>query len=534
MKNDFINYIKEKEVVEINVLIKELNLDMKYISFNIDKFNKYSCYYKITKVENILYWETKDLFSSKKSERILVLKNLYLMSVYSIEELELIFGRNRKTLYKDIKKIKETILMEFNTSNNNELFYQNILNEIDYLIINKTIELKKINEITIFDNITTSLDTLLKLNISKEVIEKRKYTADEVNARNLTNDIVNNIQKYKKKKLNNKFDYKKLILHCSNSYYRYKNMVFEKRIDVKKIIKPYSNEYYEVSTIIKMVFKSNRLYYNEEEILYIALFFLDSDIYDNIKIKICSLKKSRDLFIKRELSKNFKDYSIVNENEDLIISDYNCESNNKIVLKINTPFQIDDIKKISEYLKFNKQDSRDLYFKLKPLLKPGIDYDKFSNTVFKVNQKYKLEEIILEENFIFLDEQINWMDSINKTAKILENKGYITNRYKENIINLINKYSYEFTIVEGVALVHAPISNEVFNSSFSFLFNLQEIIFPKNHKIKLIILFCATNEIDLLLPLIEINELLLSKDFSEKIKEVKSETEIKKLLMSQK
>ncbi len=534
MNKSIINYIKENNYISIKNLLDEFEVEKKDIYDTIREYNKNSFYYKVEIIDDIIYFlDNTDIFSNKRKDRLDVLKYLYLCGIFSIEELEIIFGRNRKTLYKDIKKIKEELKEEYNKKSEPvDIFYQSILNNVDYEILKKIKELKRITITKIYFKLAQGIDILLELDKHQEVMEKRLYLPYSFESRVLSNDIFNKIERYKKKNIIDKTIKKKLISHIESSYYRYKNKVFEKRIEVNNIIKSYADDYYEISTIIKMVFKSNNLYFSEEEILFISIYFLNNDIYQNIKVKVSSKRESMKLFMKRELEKNFYDFTFVDSEYDILVSDDINLTGDVCIVKI--PFDVYEIKMLSRFLKFRKEDVllNNLYFKIKPLLKKNIDFESFKKKINykQTNNSLELKDYIFEDQIKIINENINWEKSIKEATKILEEKNFITNKYYEDVIKLVKMYNTETIIVDNIALIHAPISNAVLNSSFSFILNKKSIIFPNNKKVNLIILFSANNEIDLLLPLIDLHKILLNSEKVDLILKANQKKELKSLL----
>ncbi len=141
-----------------------------------------------------------------------------------------------------------------------------------------------------------------------------------------------------------------------------------------------------------------------------------------------------------------------------------------------------------------------------------------------------MKDYIFEDQIKIINENIIWEKSIKQATDILEEKNFITNKYYEDVIKLVKMYNTETIIVDNIVLIHAPISNAVLNSSFSFVLNKKSIIFPNNKKVNLIILFCANNEIDLLLPLIDLHKILLNREKVDLILKVKQKKELKNIL----
>ncbi len=527
MKNQIIEHIKKQRYVQIESLLKTYCITYQKLQSIITQFNQSSFYYEITIVDKFVYWhEINDvMFPTDRENRYRVLKQIWICNVYSIEQLELLFARSRKTLYKDIQQIKLELKTDWDTSENSLIyFYQNFINNLDQRIINK-IKGKNFDMQLIVRNICDNLNLIIgEENITEQIIKLRFHPQTDYHneARILTLDLMKNIERYQKKKISDNEVFKHLYHHINCSYWRYKSMVFTKQVDVEKLMSRYADNYYKISVVIKMILNSHKLYYNEEEIMYITLYFLNPDIYQSIKIKIVANRLSQEVLIKNELENYFVEYKIVDKNEDIIISSIPLLDNtNGIFVKI--PFDIYDLRNLSKMLILKRtiDSNHKLYFQLQPLLKKSVDYEQFNNQLKQTTiTPLQINDFLNSKFVIFVNESISWEQAIKISAKQLELKGYINQEYTNNIIKLVKKYNSEIVIKEGIALAHAPITDAVYQSGFSFLINKKGIIFPGEKKVHLIILFCTNNEVDVLLALQELNNILLNNDLVSALKKI--------------
>ncbi len=540
MVNQIIEHIKTQQYEQIEILQKVYKINFQELQMIIMEFNQKSFYYEITIADAFVYWHelNDEMFPSTRDNRYWVLKQIWLCNVYSIEQLELLFARSRKTLYKDIQQIKLEIKTDWLTSDKNLIyFYQNIINNLDQKILKK-ISHKTIELSTIIRNVCNNLNLIIGVeNITEQIIAIRFGPQKDYQneARILTLDLMNNIERYQKKKICDEQVFDRLYQHIGRSYWRYKLMVFTKEVDVEKLMNRYADNYYQISIVIKMILNSHKLYYNEEEIMYIALYFLNPEIYQLIKVEINVKRLSQKTLIINELANYFKEYKIVEENGDFIISlSSSLPAKNEVGVKI--PFDIYDLRNLSRILilKRNINNNRTLFVKLQPLLKKSVSYEQFKKLLEVDNSTdpIQLSNFLTKEFVILNNEKMSWEQAIHISAKVLEMKMYINQQYTNNIIKLVKKYNSEIVITNGIALAHAPITDAVYQSGFSFLVNQSGIDFPGQKQVYLIILFCANNEVDVLLALQELNEMLLNNNLIPKIKQVVSQQQLINLLIN--
>ncbi len=540
MVNQIIEHIKTQQYEQIEILQKVYKINFQELQMIIMEFNQKSFYYEITIADAFVYWHelNDEMFPSTRDNRYWVLKQIWLCNVYSIEQLELLFARSRKTLYKDIQQIKLEIKTDWLTSDKNLIyFYQNIINNLDQKILKK-ISHKTIELSTIIRNVCNNLNLIIGVeNITEQIIAIRFGPQKDYQneARILTLDLMNNIERYQKKKICDEQVFDRLYQHIGRSYWRYKLMVFTKEVDVEKLMNRYADNYYQISIVIKMILNSHKLYYNEEEIMYIALYFLNPEIYQLIKVEINVKRLSQKTLIINELANYFKEYKIVEENGDFIISlSSSLPAKNEVGVKI--PFDIYDLRNLSRILilKRNINNNRTLFVKLQPLLKKSVSYEQFKKLLEVDNSTdpIQLSNFLTKEFVILNNEKMSWEQAIHISAKVLEIKMYINQQYTNNIIKLVKKYNSEIVITNGIALAHAPITDAVYQSGFSFLVNQSGIDFPGQKQVYLIILFCANNEVDVLLALQELNEMLLNNNLIPKIKQVVSQQQLINLLIN--
>lgn len=533
--NKVVEYLKSENYVDINELRKVLMLDNKALHKVIIDFNQRSFYYKIVIEDNIIYLENKNQFPNKRHDRLRILRDVWLSGLYQMDDLEIIFGRSKKTLYKDIKWIKADITNRYVKRNCTPIiFYHQLINEFNYAVMLK-IGSENISKKELYTNIANNIYQVVGgSKITKQVVNERLSDNTDFSsyAKMLTIDLINNIERYLKKKIIRNRIYEQLLVHIESSYWRYKYMVFINMIDIQQVINSNLYEYYQISMIVEMILRSHNLYSSKEEIMYITLYFLNPDIYLSINVKIDVKRGSQYALVQKELNKYFQDFNIVEEDADVVIGLVKINVENMIQVKI--PFDVYDIRILSRYLRFkrNNTSSYNLYLQLKPLLKQTITFNQFAAKLeAPIYSEHLRLNCFLNSEYISIEEKaLSWDVAIRKAAKILEDKMYITKTYADSIIQLVRKYNAEIMIADGIILAHAPITNDVLQSGISFLLCKKPIVFTGNKQVYLIILFCANTEVDLLLALQELNSVLGNQVTLRKIMNIKTKEQLIELL----
>ncbi len=538
--NQIIEYIKQQKYVEVSELYNLFKIDHQHLKMIINNFNQHSFYYQIVWKEDNLYWELKNdqHYPNSRYNRLKNLQDLWLININTIDQLELLFARSRKTLYKDIQKIKQNLKTEFaNYNYEQQYYYQQIINQVDHQTVKRLLNLGY-TEVEIIKNITMQLDQLFNLNLTVQVIKLRtpKNVGDERIINSLTNDLITNMEYYQKKKIVRMKIESKLKQHLLTSYWRYQTMTFDRLINVEEMVIAQTNDYQQIRMIIKMVFKSRNLFWNDQEIFLIALYFLDLDIYEKYQIGLNCQQTSEELMLINELEYYFKDFLIVSENPDLLLTineqqgiHFNVKHQREV--KVKLPFDVYDLKNIAGFLKLNRQENDviNLYLKLKPLLRKSVDFEKFKATIsYKVPQNPEhFDEYLSLETITIVDHVCSWQQAIYDGSLPLQQQFKIDQQYPQYIVELLNKYQGEMTIAPGVLLAHAPNLDVVYQTGFSLFFSREPIVFPGQNMVQLIILFCGKTETELILPLQDLYIIINAVDV---IKELEAVTEANEVI----
>ena len=256
--------------------------------------------------------------------------------------------------------------------------------------------------------------------------------------------------------------------------------------------------------------------------------------YGSSKVLEHSLKENYDLDIVDVLPYYLIKTSMPNyANIDLILSTIDLEESYDIpVVKINP------LPKEEDFILLSKYGIRKNIAKVS--LKQIMDIIENNTTIKDKNKlvnelKNKLENkiiddlsevgIILKEmlnrnNVQFVDKVKDWKEAITKAGEILEKNNIIRHDYIEEMVKLIEKHGAYIVIEEGMAIPHAPISENVLKAGISLLVVKEKVLFPNGKGANIFLSFATTNNIEHLGILNDLFELITKYNFIEKISKI--------------
>ena len=123
-------------------------------------------------------------------------------------------------------------------------------------------------------------------------------------------------------------------------------------------------------------------------------------------------------------------------------------------------------------------------------------------------------------NVQFVDQVKDWKEAIAKAGDILEKNNVIKHDYVEEMIKLIEKHGAYIVIEEGMAIPHAPISENVLKAGISLLVVKEKVLFPNGKGANIFLSFATTNNIEHLGILNDLFELITKYNFIEKISKI--------------
>ena len=220
-------------------------------------------------------------------------------------------------------------------------------------------------------------------------------------------------------------------------------------------------------------------------------------------------------------------------NIDLILSTIDLEENYGIpVVKINPLLKEEDFILLSKY-GIRKNITKISLKQLMEIIKNNttiIDKNKLVNELKnkfenKINDDLLEVGIILKKmlnknNFQFVNKVKDWREAITKAGNILEKNGFIKHEYIDEMIKLTEKHGAYIIIEEGMAIPHAPISENVLKTGISLLVVKEKVVFPNRKGANIFLSFATTNKTEHLGILNDLFELITKYKFIEKISKI--------------
>ena len=256
--------------------------------------------------------------------------------------------------------------------------------------------------------------------------------------------------------------------------------------------------------------------------------------YGSSKVLEQSLKENYDLDIVDVLPYYLIKTSMPNyANIDLILSTIDLEENYDIpVIKINP------LLKEQDFILLSKYGIRKNITKIS--LKQIMDIIKNNTTITDENKlinelKNKLENKVIDDlseagiilkkmlnknNVQFVDKVKDWKEAITKAGNILEENKIIRYDYINEMIKMIEKHGAYIIIEEGIAIPHAPISENVLKTGISLLIVKEKVLFPNGKGANIFLSFATTSKTEHLGILNDLFELITKYNFIEKISKI--------------
>src|SRR5699024_5627287 len=139
----------------------------------------------------------------------------------------------------------------------------------------------------------------------------------------------------------------------------------------------------------------------------------------------------------------------------------------------------------------------------------------------------------LKGNINFADSESSWEDSIRIDSEHLLNKGFITNKYIQNMINNVHVHGSYIVIVPGFAIPHAKNEDGGVIKECISLLNLRNpVLYPENKEVKLVMVLAAEDSSGHLELISDLSTLLMEDDVRERLENALDEEEIINLIDS--
>ena len=256
--------------------------------------------------------------------------------------------------------------------------------------------------------------------------------------------------------------------------------------------------------------------------------------YGSSKVLEHSLKENYDLDIVDVLPYYLIKTSMPNyANIDLILSTIDLEENYDIpVVKINPLPKEEDFILLSKY-GIRKNITKVSLKQIMDIIENNVAIKDKDKLVSELKNKLEnkiiddlsevgvvLKEMLNRNNVQFVDKVKDWKEAIAKAGDILEKNNVIKHDYVEEMIKLIEKHGAYIVIEEGMAIPHAPISENVLKAGISLLVVKEKVLFPNGKGANIFLSFATTNNIEHLGILNDLFELITKYNFIEKISKI--------------
>lgn len=260
--------------------------------------------------------------------------------------------------------------------------------------------------------------------------------------------------------------------------------------------------------------------------------------YGTSKLLAQQLKNAYSVFIKDIIPiYKLEDYDL--DEVDLIITTLHLNNDySKPVVEVNTILSNDD--KINLGKAGLQEQQRKI--KLNKLLKI---IEKNTLITDGITLKKELKEFIgdlliddtnknilslselLKNNIILQSEARDWKEAINEIGEMLIDEGACDETYVSSMIKKIEEYGSYMVTNKKIAIPHSKNENNVFKTSMGLLIPKNEILFPGNLPVKIILIFTSSDGEEHLEALADFVDLTNNHNFLSKLNEFMSIRKIK-------
>jgi mannitol PTS system EIIA component len=136
----------------------------------------------------------------------------------------------------------------------------------------------------------------------------------------------------------------------------------------------------------------------------------------------------------------------------------------------------------------------------------------------------------LRNNVNFLDAVTSWEEAIKVAARPLLEKGSITPKYVQEMIDNVNINGPYIVIAPGIAMPHARNNGGVLKTGMSFLKLKNPVLFPEGKEVNILFVLAAEDSSGHLELISDLSSLLIDEDLMSKLKNANSEEEIINLI----
>jgi putative transcriptional antiterminator, bglG len=487
--------------------------------------NNFGYYLKYNNLENEEWLKTKKieefLFRNKEERKIYLeyIRKIFLNNFGQIEENKISdflndINKHLKLNIKDdtYKVLYSYLLVIINEKNDKEKVSLSFIEETkEFKII--TDSLKK-NNIEILNKVSIIkfADFLMGVTINKLNLEN--WLNEEILIRKMMKEFF----RYTDLAISNdEILFECLLYHLKPTIYRIKkgihitNPVFRELIENKDPILDITRK------VISVAEKEIGISFPEDEVALLGYHFKASvernaDYIRKKVILVCGLGEGTSKLLERNLKENFnmeilavipyyKLEETVNSGIkiDLILTTLELKDIYGIpVLTIKPLLDEKDINKISEYGIFRRK-RKILLSELLKVIEESDDKEKLikklenkfkDNILDDINYKKKnAERFISYSDIMIYNENLSWEQAIKMIGKNMREMGYITDKYIQEMIDIIKKLGSYIVIEEGIAIPHGSISENVLKDGIFILISKKEVFLPNEKPVNIFIAF---------------------------------------------
>ncbi|WP_067143486.1 BglG family transcription antiterminator [Oceanivirga salmonicida] len=493
-----------------------------------------------------------NIYKAKKLFNIINNENLY---SYMEEVID-------KDLYHKIKKF----IVELNKKielNLDENTYKQILSYIYCLIkypdnsevINNFLSVdEKIIELTIkkyFGNIK-SINQIIDLFIGVSLTDNIEYWLNESF---LLGKIIKNVSNQIDFDLtNDKILYDFLLSHIKVCIYRLKKNIVLNNGTYRDLILEDDPLIKVVKNAVKEMEQTFNIKFTETEISLLVFHFkasIERLKHSSVKkvVLVCGMGYGSSKVLEYNLKENF-DIDIVDvlpvhllnekilkkDNIDYILTTVDLDID---AIKINPQLKVEDYQKILKLgikRKKYKISVDDFITEIENIkntknLKKYL-LDKYKNIFYQENKNIDdIESILTKEKVIFKNKVNTWQEAINIVGNNLEKIGATMPKYKNKMIENINRLGPYVVIENGIAIPHANIMDGVLKTDISILILKENISFNAEKSARIFFAFSSINKDAHLGILNNLYNLILRPNFLEKIDKIDTYEKFKEYIL---
>lgn len=353
-----------------------------------------------------------------------------------------------------------------------------------------------------------------------------------------------------------------IINHIKPTIYRLKNKIRLENSIYLEVLNSYPTIFYNTKNSLKEIEKYLGIEFSNDEVAFIAIYFksaIDRNKYKSRNLKkiivVCGygygtstllvqqLKEIYTINIVKIIPRYMLEKTLQEEEADLIISTVSIESDLKIpVVKVNSILTLEDINNLDKY-SLSRQRKRYMLSELMEIIEESCEIKDKNNLISGLNNyfeqrliddteenEYRLSDFLTEDNILIKQEADTWEEAIKMSGDILVRTGCVTEKYKDSMIENINKFGSYIVIEENIAIPHAQKDESVLKTGMGLIVLKKPVIFPNDRKVSILLSFSSFDNKEHLNALAELLELITNYNFVDNLLKAKSVKQILKYI----